>query len=39
LALKLGERAQADTFVLHRVGPRGAQWEAGLGISVYFGRL
>jgi len=39
LALKLGDRAQADTFVLHRLGPRGAQWEAGLGISVYFGRL
>lgn len=39
LALKLGDRAQADTFVLHRVGPRGAQWEAGLGISVYFGRM
>jgi hypothetical protein len=39
LALKLGDRAQADTFVLHRVGPRGAQWETGLGISVYFGRL
>lgn len=39
LALKLGDRAQADAFVLHRVGPRGALWEAGLGISVYFGHM
>jgi hypothetical protein len=38
LALIIGDHVQADTFVLHRVGPRGTEWRASLGLSVYFGK-
>jgi hypothetical protein len=38
LALTVGDHVQADTYVLHRVGPRGTEWQAGLGLSVYFGK-
>jgi hypothetical protein len=37
LALIIGEHVQADASVLHRVGARGPVWQAGLGLSVYFG--
>lgn len=38
LAMTIGDHVQADTYVLHRVGPRGTEWQAGLGLSVYFGK-
>jgi len=31
-------RVQLDASARHRLGGRAPEWEAGLGVSVYFGR-